>query len=178
MPAALDGEFAFAASGTCLVTAARGHSSHGDAWFASGGGAVSRVFRTTNFGASWSVTATPIPSGPAAGIFSLAFREARHGIAVGGDFTTPTQAPDGAATSRDGGATWVVSASPPGEYRSGVTWWFGNRAIAVGPTGSDLSVDGGRTWSGFDTGSFDAVACVGGGACWASGEQGRVAVLR
>ena len=37
MPDAVAGEFAFAASGTCLVTSGR------DAWFASGGGAVARV---------------------------------------------------------------------------------------------------------------------------------------
>jgi hypothetical protein len=55
-------------------------------------------------------------------------------------------------------------------------------ALAVGPTGSDVSYDGGRTWARFDTGSFDAVACAAGGSwdggCWASGENGRVARLR
>ena len=29
----------------------------------------------------------------------------------------------------------------------------------------------------FDTGSFDSVECTNDGACWASGEQGRVATL-
>ena len=29
----------------------------------------------------------------------------------------------------------------------------------------------------FDSGSFDTVDCAGGWACWASGEQGRVAYL-
>src|SRR5262249_49364581 len=115
-----------------------------------------------------------------------AFRDARHGLAVGGDFTTPTQAPDGAARSGDGGTHWTLATSPPGEYRSGVAWWRGAAAIAVGPTGSDLTRDGGRTWPRFDTGGFDAVACAGdehdgsrgtSGACWASGENGRVAFL-
>jgi photosystem II stability/assembly factor-like uncharacterized protein len=45
-----------------------------------------------------------------------------------------------------------------------------------------LTADGGRTWTRFDTGSFDAVACAAGGpwdgGCWASGENGRVARLR
>src|SRR3954453_8478096 len=40
MPSALDGEAGFAASGTCLVTT--GH----DAWFASGGSSVARVFHS------------------------------------------------------------------------------------------------------------------------------------
>ncbi|MFI5909924.1 WD40/YVTN/BNR-like repeat-containing protein [Dactylosporangium sp. NPDC051541] len=168
--AALDGEFAFAASGTCLVASGR------DAWFATGGGAQSRVFHSGDFGRHWSVSAAPMPSGPTAGIYSLAFRDPHHGLAVGGDYRTPAAAPDGAAVSRDGGRTWTTARRAPGEYRSGVAWGP-SFALAVGPTGSDISRDGGRTWTRFDTGSFDAVACAD-GACWASGEQGRIARLR
>jgi photosystem II stability/assembly factor-like uncharacterized protein len=170
MPDALTGEFAFAASGTCLVSAG------GRAWFATGGGATARVFTSGNGGLSWSVTDSPVPSGPTAGIYSLAFQDRRHGLAVGGDFSTPTVAPDGSAVTRDGGRTWTTSKVVPGAYRSGAAWLRGSTAITVGPTGSDLSYDGGRTWKLFDTGSFDAVECVA-GACWASGEQGRVATL-
>ena len=58
---------------------------------------------------------------------------------------------------------------------------LGDRASArcsrSDPTGSDLSWDGGRTWSRFDTGSFDSVQCAGFGGCYASGELGRVAKL-
>ncbi|HEU4420945.1 MAG TPA: oxidoreductase [Pilimelia sp.] len=184
MPAALPGEFAFAASGTCLVTAGHGEDSAAHrsdhAWFATGGDAVARVFRTPNRGRTWTVADTAVPSGPTAGIYSLAFRDPRHGIAVGGDFTTPTVAPDAAATSRDGGRTWVTAPREPGEYRSGAAWVGvkGHTALAVGPTGSDISRDGGRTWRRFDTGSFDAVMCTAHRSCWASGEAGRVAVLR
>ncbi|GAA0552092.1 oxidoreductase [Paractinoplanes ferrugineus] len=171
MPAALDGEFAFAAGGTCLVAAS------GRAWFATGGGAAARVFSSADGGRSWSVSSTPVPSGASAGIYSLAFRDRTHGLAVGGDYATPATAPAGAAYLR--GRTWTVARTVPGEYRSGVTWiGRGPGALAVGPTGSDLTLDGGRTWKRFDTGSFDAVSCTGAGACWASGEQGRVAKLR
>jgi photosystem II stability/assembly factor-like uncharacterized protein len=168
MPAALDGEFAFAASGTCLV------STHGQAFFATGGGAAARVFSSRDFGRSWRVTSTPIPSGPTAGIYGLAFRDPGHGLAVGGDYTTPASAPAGSAVTR-GGRTWTVSRVVPGEYRSGVAW-SGRTAVTVGPTGSDVSLDGGRTWRRFDTGSFDAVACAS-HTCWASGVNGRVARL-
>jgi len=174
MPAALPGEFAFAASGTCLVSADHGGAGH--AWFATGGGARARVFATVDGGRSWRVSDTPIPSGASAGIYSLAFRDPRHGLAVGGDYAVPEAAPDAAATTRDGGRTWTTAKAEPGEYRSGATWLRGNTALAVGPTGSDISRDGGRTWTEFDAGSFDAVRCVP-GACWASGEQGRVAKL-
>jgi photosystem II stability/assembly factor-like uncharacterized protein len=177
MPPALAGEFAFAASGTCLATADRGPKI---AWFATGGGATARVFHSDDGGYTWQVTDTPVPSGPTAGVYSLAFRDARHGVAVGGDFMTPDSAPNGAAVTRDGGLTWRAASQPPGEYRSGSAWAarFGGTVLAVGPTGSDVSYDGGNTWREFDAGSFDAVDCAGGFLCWASGEQGRVAVLR
>jgi len=174
MPDALPGEFAFAASGTCLVSA--DHLGAGRAWFATGGGERARVFTTVNGGRTWRVTDTPIPRGPSAGVYSLAFRDPWHGIAVGGDYATPETAPDAAATTRDGGRTWTVAKVAPGEYRSGAAWLSGATALAVGPTGSDISRDGGRTWTEFDAGSFDAVLCAA-GSCWASGEQGRVAKL-
>ncbi|MBB2942460.1 photosystem II stability/assembly factor-like uncharacterized protein [Actinoplanes lutulentus] len=193
MPAALPGEFAFAASGTCLVT--RGNN----AWFATGGAAPSRVFASRDGGRTWSASNSPIPGGPSAGIYGLAFRAAGQGgagqggagqggagqsggwqgLAVGGDYVTPAAAPDGAAVSRNGGRTWTVSREVPGEYRSGVAWTGrAKTALAVGPTGSDVSYDGGVSWRHFDTGSFDAVACTADGACWASGEQGRIAHLK
>jgi photosystem II stability/assembly factor-like uncharacterized protein len=171
MPAALDGEFAFAASGTCLV------SSAGKAYFASGGGSASRVFTSGDLGRTWSVTTTPIPSGASAGIYSLAVAGPGRAVAVGGDYVTPTAAPSGSAFLSRG--RWEVSRTVPGEYRSGAAYvGRGPLAIAVGPTGSNLSRDGGRTWKAFDTGSFDAVLCAPDGACWASGEQGRVARLK
>lgn len=178
MPDALPGEFAFAASGTCLVATPVGMhgSSTGHAWFATGGDATARVFSTRDGGRNWTVRTTPVPSGASAGIYSLAFRDPRHGIAVGGDYAAETSAPDGAAVTTDGGRTWTGSRTEPGEYRSGVAW-RGRTALAVGPTGSDVSYDGGVTWRRFDTGSFDAVACAHDHSCWASGRDGRIARL-
>jgi photosystem II stability/assembly factor-like uncharacterized protein len=174
MPPALDGEFGFAASGTCLVTA----GAH-DAWIASGGGASSRVFHTTDRGRHWSVASTPIASGASAGIFSLAVRGTQDLVAVGGDFLTPDAAVDAAGRSTDAGQTWRLSATMPGGYRSGAAWVAHTHAtlIAVGPTGSDVSTNAGRDWTGFDTTSYDVVQCAPGGACWASGDAGAVATL-
>jgi photosystem II stability/assembly factor-like uncharacterized protein len=172
MPPALTGEFAFAASGQCIT------SNHGRrAWFGTGGGAEARVFTSSNRGRTWHVASTPMNVGPSAGIFALAFRSQQHGLAVGGDFTMPTNSPDNFARTRNGGASWQLISGAPAEYRSSVTWVNGHTAIAVGPSGSDASRNGGRTWTGFDDGSFDTVDCARPTACWASGEQGRVAYL-
>ncbi len=170
MPPAVAGEFAFAASGTCLVTSGR------DAWFASGGGAA-RVFHSRDGGATWTSTAAPIPAAEAGGVFSLAFRNPRDGVMVGGDFTAPANGVRASGFSHDGGASWQQGGDLSG-YRSGVDWVTFSRAtlIAVGPTGSDVSEDGGRSWRAFDTTPFDAVDCVP-LQCWASGPNGAVAVL-
>lgn len=175
MPAALTGEAAFAASGQCLV-------SHGkrDAWLATGGGDRSRVFHSRDRGRTWTVAATPLPSSASQGVFAVAFRDSRHGIAVGGDYRPGEPSPDAAATTSDGGRTWIRAPRPPREYRSGLAWpsYAGPGALAVGPTGSDFTLTTGRTWTRFDTGSFDTVDCTRDGACWAAGEQGRVAKLK
>jgi photosystem II stability/assembly factor-like uncharacterized protein len=177
MPAALPGEFAFAASGTCLVT-----EGPRDAWFATGGGRQARVFHSADGGRTWNAVATPIRSGSTAGIYSLAFRDRLQGLAIGGDFLTPDSAPRALALTADGGRTWTLvgRTAAPGAYRSGSAWVPGTRgtAIVVGPTGSDISTDGGFHWRRFDSGSFHAVDCAPDGACWASGELGRIAKLQ
>jgi photosystem II stability/assembly factor-like uncharacterized protein len=172
MPQALPGEFAFAASGQCITTD-HGHR----AWFGTGGGAQARVFRSNDRGVSWTVAPTPIHSGPTAGIFALAFNGQQHGLAVGGDFTLPTASPDNFARTSNGGSSWSLLPAAPPEYRSGATWLNGHTALAVGPSGSDVSEDGGATWQRFDNGSLDTVDCASPVACWASGAGGRVAYL-
>ncbi|MET9313979.1 oxidoreductase [Kribbella sp. NPDC003505] len=179
MPAALPGEFAFAASGTCLVA---GHGR--TAWFASGGGDRPRVFRTVDGGRHWTVADSPMASGAAAGIFSLAFRNSLFGVAVGGDFLKPTEAVKAASVTSDGGRTWqlVPADKAPKGYRSGSHFvpWSPTTVLAVGPSGSDVSFDGGRSWKQFYDGSFDSVECAGHGinaGCWASGANGAVGRL-
>ena len=173
MPAALAGEAAFAAGGECITTLGR------DAWFGTGGGAQARVFHSHDGGRNWTVTDTGMGSGPTAGVFALAFRDREHGLATGGDFNTPTSATDALARTRTGGRSWQLVSDAPSGYRSGVAWLPRRErtAVTVGISGSDISYDGGRHWRQFDTGSFDTISCAPDGACWASGETGRVAVL-
>ncbi|MFD4143561.1 WD40/YVTN/BNR-like repeat-containing protein [Streptomyces sp. NPDC058572] len=175
MPAALPGEAGFAASGQCLVS-----SGPKDVWLATGGGATARVLHSADRGLHWSATESTIPAGdPARGVFALAFQGRGHGLAVGGDYRPDQASPQAAAVTDDGGRSWRQSTTPPPAYRSGVAWLPHSRtaALAVGPTGTDLTVDAGRTWRTVDTGSFDTVDCTPDFGCWAAGEKGRVARL-
>src|SRR5271167_2367502 len=86
LPSAVANEGAFAASGTCITTQGKRN-----VWFATGG-AVARVFHSADRGQTWTVSETPITHGPdSAGIFSIAFSDARHGVIAGGDYKQPTQ---------------------------------------------------------------------------------------
>lgn len=171
---ALPGEYGFAASGTCL---AEGKGQR--MYLATGGVDPARVLTSADRGHTWTAAQTPVLGGAAAGIFSVSFKDAHRGVVVGGDYLDPTSAVDNAAWSDDGGVTWHKSTHNPAGYRSGSAWLTHEHStvLAVGPSGSDVSTDAGRTWAPFDDGSFDSVECTLDGACWASGEQGRVAVL-
>jgi photosystem II stability/assembly factor-like uncharacterized protein len=173
LPASLVNEGAFAASNSCLTT-----GSGGTAWFATGGASVSRVFYTSDFGRSWSVAETPIPAGNgASGIFSLAFRDRLHGIAVGGDYAAPDSVRPNIAITNDGGHQWTLADSARfARFLSGVVYAGSGTAapvVAVGTRGSWVSRDAGLTWSRVAVAPYNAVVWVQGTAI-AVGPQGAV----
>jgi photosystem II stability/assembly factor-like uncharacterized protein len=87
-------------------------------WFATGGRA-GRVFHSPDRGRTWQVFDTPIAHGPdSAGIFSIAFRDATHGIIAGGDYQRPSQDGPNLAFTSDGGHTWTLAPFHPEAYYS------------------------------------------------------------
>jgi photosystem II stability/assembly factor-like uncharacterized protein len=166
MPAALPKEGAFAASNSSLCL--EGNDLH----FGTGGPAA-RVFRSHDFGQSWTVLETPIVSGNASsGIFSL-FCDERTIVAVGGDYQDPARAYKNAAVSRDGGKTWELATQLPGGYRSSVGKYSGG-FVTVGPTGSETSVDG-LQWKFIGKVNFNSYGTtIFGGESWAVGSHGIV----
>lgn len=177
MPPALEGEGAFAASGTCLTV-----GGNGLAWFGTGGAKASRILRSTDRGRTWSAVETPIRAGnPSSGIFSVAFADATHGVAVGGDYLKPDETGPALALTADGGQSWTLpETNGLSGFRSAVSvvpGTSGRAWIAVGPTGADRSVDGGRTWRRLGRLGFHALEIRGSAGGWAVGEDGRIAAL-
>jgi photosystem II stability/assembly factor-like uncharacterized protein len=146
LPAAIEGEGAFAASNSCVAvlptrlsngppprdpfksdkaTPERVRSVGApdpNIWFATGG-PVARVFHSGDRGATWQAVETPIMHGPAsAGIFSIAFRDALHGMIAGGDYQHPNQDGPNLASTSDGGKTWDLSPLRPLAYFSAVAY--------------------------------------------------------
>ena len=80
------------------------------------------------------------------GIFALA-ANLQVMIAVGGDYGVPSDASATAAYSDDDGESWTAPATQPHGYRSSVAYDVNSRMwIAVGPNGTDVSADQGRSW--------------------------------
>lgn len=144
LPAAKDGEAAFAASGTCLITQGKNNA------FLVSGGTDARVFKSTNRGKTWTSFSTPIVKGSAgSGIFSIAMFDKNNGVIVGGNYEKADEAGDNLAFTQDGGRTWTLAKGLTG-YRSSVVYGPGGWRMAVGTNGADYSADGSRwiKWSG------------------------------
>ncbi|HEV7397122.1 MAG TPA: YCF48-related protein [Pyrinomonadaceae bacterium] len=173
LPAALENEGAFAASGTNIAAFGKAH-----AWIGTGAANKARVLRTTDGGRSWKIAEAPIVSGASAGIFSIAFRDAKHGVVVGGDYKKEKESGNNLALTSDGGVTWTLGSGLSG-FRSAVAYQPRVGAatlIAVGPSGADYSTDDGRTWRalegrGYDTFSFVRDGSIG----WGAGADGGLA---
>ena len=126
----------------------------------------------------WQSFSVPLASGNASsGIFSLAFRDDEHGMAVGGDYTKPNESAGTAAWTADGGQHWTAAEKPPHGYRSAVAWDADAKAwIAAGTNGTDISRDDGKTWQPLDSspegGNWNALSLP-----WIVGPKGRIAKL-
>ena len=149
--AALSDEGAFAASNSSLAI-----DDHLITRFGTGGAKQARLFSKNSPAGGYEPIPVPVAAGsPRAGVFSIAFRTfltkyvigAAHFIAVGGDYTRPSEQRGTAAYSVDDGHTWLAAATPPHGYRSAVAYDPPhNTWITVGPNGTDISTDDGRNW--------------------------------
>ena len=173
IPPVLQREAAFAASNTQLTV--QGSS---NAWIATGGGAEARVFRSTDRGRTWSVSSSGVPGGASAGLFGIAFADARHGLAVGGDYAIARGPTDRALRTSDGGVTWTgAGLQSPDGVSTGLVFVPNSSPptfVAVGAHGTAITRDFGATWVFGDTLTYWGVGFAG-PTGWAAGPRGRVA---
>ena len=174
------GEAGFAASGTnmilsgerCLIALGGGEENQTEP--------KSRIVISDDRGLSWKVATVPMLRNPSSGIFSLAMTKGKFAVAVGGDYLSPDIKTDNCAISTDGGLTWAKpTGTAPRGYRSSVAFVESadeERLVAVGPDGTDISIDGGNNWkAASDTGFHAVMFTRRGGHGWASGSDGRIA---
>jgi photosystem II stability/assembly factor-like uncharacterized protein len=175
LPAAQAGEGSFAASGTCIATQAGGR-----AWAVMNTPSRSRLIRTADFGRTWALETLPITTHEGSGAQSVIFRDARHGMVLGGGYATKPGDTLVAITD-DGGDTWRPRNAPPFKVGTwGASFVPGARVptvVAVGPSGSAWSNDLGERWVVIDTANYWSVGFASRRAGWAVGTQGRVTRL-
>ena len=176
-PALPGGEFAFAASGTCVTTVNKKW-----AWISTGSTTETRILATTDKGETWNAYPTPIAAAPsgAAGVFSVDFRNPEHGVIGGGDFLGTTVI-DNFARSKDGGKTWELTTDAPipgaifGLSYTGSAGGYPKTVVATGPGGAAWTPDEGDTWHLLDgVAGYWAVAFASPDAGWFVGTGGRI----
>lgn len=160
-PQTLEGEAGFAASGTCLCI-------FEDRLFVGLGGkrteqqpVGARVLVSKDHGKTWRAVGVPMNSGEASGVFSIAFANRDHGVAVGGTYTEPDDTTNNICITDDGGETWKLPDSKPSGYRSCVAvghFEGKSQLICVGRNGSDVSEDFGKNWQPLDAEPFYSIA--------------------
>ncbi len=150
-PMVQDGENGFAASGTSIRTVGEGYA------FIGTGGRAAHLFTSSDYGKSWSKKSCPIRKGKTQGIFSVAFKDSRTGIVVGGDFQSETSSTENCFLTFNGGTTWKAPLHGPGGYRSCVEYINQTTLVATGPTGTEYSRDGGNTWIMISPAGFNVV---------------------
>jgi photosystem II stability/assembly factor-like uncharacterized protein len=164
LPPLLPNEAAFAASNSSLIVQGRAA-----AFIASGGADRTRVFMSADHGERWEAIDTPMPGGATAGIYGLRFWDARHGMGVGGDFQHEREASDNVVLTSDAGRTWQKAASTdPAGLKEAVIRLPDTSLLAVGPSGTGISRDSGRSWRQTDALALHAASCAK-DQCWAVG---------
>jgi photosystem II stability/assembly factor-like uncharacterized protein len=181
LPTGQAGEAAFAASGTCVAT-----QGSENAWIVTGGAEKARVFATTDRGKTWQVYRAPIFQGtPVSGVFTVAFRDALHGVLAGGDFLSPDRKRNFAVSS-DGGKTWQHPSNAPIRGAVfGLAYVGGHdrapnvkRLVATGPDGVAWTDDEGGSWTRIrGARDFWAVAFANKEVGWLVGTEGSISKI-
>jgi hypothetical protein len=101
----------------------------------------------------------PLLKSESGGAFSMVLYEQKKNkniAVVGGDYLHPNRNDSIACYSSDNGNSFFLSETQPQGYRSHVIHLKEKKIIAVGPTGIDVSSDGGKNWRFIQEGKYHA----------------------
>ncbi len=168
-PPVQPGEAAFAASNSALFLGGRS-----DVWIVSGGLAKGRVHHSADDGKTWTAAEAPLAASASAGLFGGLSLGGGRAVVVGGDYKA--ELADAPSIALGDGRGWRL-APHAGTSRllEGVGRLDARTLLAVGPRGTSISEDDGRTWRQTDTEAFHAIACRA-GTCVAAGGKGQVGI--
>jgi photosystem II stability/assembly factor-like uncharacterized protein len=143
-PDADSGEACFASSGTNIRMLNK------NKYYFITGGLRSRLFSNTK------QTNLPILQGKeSTGANSIAKKNTKIFIVVGGDFNTPDSVTKVCFVTKDAGKTWVAPQVSPHGYRSCVEYLQQKKWITCGLNGVDYTTDDGNTWKQISNEGFN-----------------------
>ncbi len=142
------------------------------------GGSVTRLLTSENAGSSWDTIHTPMIHGSSStGIFSVTQYKNQR-IVVGGDFLRDSLKQNHVFYSEDAGKNWVAPNYPTRGYRECVEMITSQFVLATGPSGADISTDGGKTWEKFnDEKSFHVIRKSRKGNLIIAAGKGKIGIL-
>ncbi len=167
-PLADSGEACFASSGTNIRKLNKS-----EAIFISGGMSSNVFIRDTKIN-------IPIIQGTeSTGANSIAVKDSKTFMIVGGDFATKDSSIKNCVFTNDAGKTWMQPTIPPHGYRSCVEWMEKNTWISCGLNGVDYSTDGGKTFSWISKDGYHVCRkAKNGKAVYFAGGEGRIGKLK
>ena len=166
-PIAANGEACFAASGTNIRKLNKA-----EAIFITGGLTSNVLVRDKK------INLPLIQGKETTGANSIAVKNNKTWMVVGGDFNTKDSSTKNAAITFNGGKTWSTPAVPPTGYRSCVEYIKKKQWITCGLNGVDITNDDGKNFINISKESFHVVRkAKKGNAVFFAGQGGRIGKL-
>jgi photosystem II stability/assembly factor-like uncharacterized protein len=167
-PVADSGEACFAASGTNVRKPGKKK-----AVFVSGGLSSNIFIRDKK------IRLPMLQGKESTGANSIAVKNNKRMIVVGGDFLQKDSTGGNCILSEDGGKTWLHPQKPPSGYRSCVEYLLKDKWVTCGLNGVDISNDDGMSWEKISDQGFNVCRkAKKGSAVFFAGGEGKVAKLQ
>jgi photosystem II stability/assembly factor-like uncharacterized protein len=161
------GEAAFASSGTNIRK-----TKNGSTIFVSGG-------LSSNLYFNFNKIPLPILQGKeSSGANSIAAKNNKHFIVVGGDFSTKDSSTKNCFITKNAGKKWTPSIAAPTGYRSCIEYMYKKTWVTCGINGVDITMDDGKHFKQISTIGFHACRIAkNGNSVFFSGGDGRIGKL-